>query len=149
MRNVPIALGALALLATAAFAADDPIAARQALMDNNGAATAVAGGILKDQIAYSPAVAKAVITSWNATAAVVGGYFPEGSADAKRSHAAPKIWEDMAGFQAALAKFQDAAFAAAKASGKDGPADKAAFAKLAQPVMQTCKGCHQDYRLEN
>ena len=37
MRRLPILIGALAL-ATTAYAADDPIAARQALMDNNGAA---------------------------------------------------------------------------------------------------------------
>ena len=43
MRRLPILIGALAL-ATTAFAADDPIATRQALMDNNGAAAGLAGG---------------------------------------------------------------------------------------------------------
>ena len=43
MRKLPILIGALGVLATAAFAADDPIATRQALMDNNGAAAGLAG----------------------------------------------------------------------------------------------------------
>ena len=45
MKVLPIRIGALAL-ATQSLAADDPIAVRQALMDNNGTAAAVAGGIL-------------------------------------------------------------------------------------------------------
>ena len=66
MRRLPILIGALAL-ATTAYAADDPIAARQALMDNNGAAAALAGGMMKDEVAYSPVAGKAVIQALSAT----------------------------------------------------------------------------------
>ena len=61
---------------------------------------------MKDELAYSPVVGKAVIAAFNATAAAFGDFFPEGSADPARSDASPKIWEDTAGFQAELAKFQ-------------------------------------------
>ena len=55
----------------------------------------------------------------------------------------------MAGFQAALGKFQTAVAAAVAASGKDGPPDAAAFQAAVQPVLGTCKSCHETYRIEN
>jgi cytochrome c556 len=148
VRRLPILFGALAL-ATTAFAADDPIAARQALMDSNGAAAGLAGGVLKDEVAYSPVVGKAVIEAFSATAHAVGSFFPEGSDDPARSKASPKIWEDAAGFGAALGKFGSDVAAAREAAGKDGPADKAAFAAAVQPVLGNCKSCHESYRLQN
>ena len=149
MRRLPCLIGALAVLATPVLASDDPIATRQRLMDNNGASAGVAGGILKGELDYSQPVGNAVIQAWSATAIAVGDYFPEGSADPERSRASPKIWEDMAGFEAALAKFQDAVAAAREAGGEKGPETKEAFAGLATPVLQTCQGCHETYRLED
>ena len=149
MRRLPFLVGALAVLAAPALASDDPIATRQRLMDSNGAAAGVAGGILKDQLDYSQPVGNAVIQAWSATAIAVGDYFPEGSADAERSRASPKVWEDMAGFEAALAKFQEAVAAAREAGGEKGPETKEAFAGLATPVLQACQGCHETYRLED
>lgn len=149
MRKLAGLLGVFVIAGTVAVAADDPITTRISLMDASGAATALAGGMLKEQVPYSPAAGKAAIASWHAVAVSFGDYFPEGSEDASRSHAAPKIWEDRAGFDADLAKFEEASAAAMKASGKDGPPDLASFQKLAQPVMGTCKGCHETYRLED
>jgi cytochrome c556 len=148
VRKPLILLGALATLAVPALAADDPIAARQALMRNNGAAAGVAGPMMKGELAYSPAVGRAAIAAWNATAQTIGDYFPEGSVDEAKSTASPKIWEDMAGFQAALGKFQEATAAAVQASGKDGPPDAAAFTAAAEPVLGTCKTCHDTYRIQ-
>jgi cytochrome c556 len=149
MGKLPLLTAALAALAIPAFAADDPIAARQALMDANGGAAAVAGALLKDQIAYEPVIGKSVFTAFSAVSHTYGDYFPEGSLDPARSAASPRIWEDMAGFQAELAKFDAAVAAALEASGKDGPADKAAFAALAQPALQSCGSCHETYRVKN
>jgi cytochrome c556 len=149
VRKLPILIGALAALAAPALAADDPIAVRQALMSNNGSASAVAGGVLKGELPYSPAVGRAVINAWQATALAIGDFFPEGTDDASRSDASPKIWEDMAGFQGALGKFQAAAASAVEASGRDGPADAEAFKAAAEPVLGTCKTCHDTYRVQN
>ena len=80
-------------VALPALAAEDPIAVRQALMDSNGASAAVAGAMLKDELAYDPAVAKSVIASLHATAEAIGVFFPEGSLDPARSSASPKIWK--------------------------------------------------------
>lgn len=143
-----VAASVLTAIGLPAVAADDPIAARQALMTNNGASAAVAGGIMKGEIAYSPAVGKAVIEAWAATAATYGDYFPDGSVNAASSRAAPRIWEDMAGFTAEIGKFQTAVATAREASGRDGPPDAAAFGAAVQPVFATCQSCHETYRLE-
>lgn len=148
MKMLPILVGAL-VLAAPGWSADDPIAIRQLLMDNNGAAGAVAGGIMKDAIPYNPVVGKGVVYAMASTAAAFGSFFPEGSLDPAKSHASPKIWEDPAGFQAELVKFREVTAAAVKAAGKEGPADKEAFAAAMQPIFGTCKSCHETYRTEN
>ena len=115
-------------------------------MSANGAAAAVSGGMLKGEIPYTPAVGKATLASFEATAMTFGLMFPDG---ATSKEASPKIWEDRAGFEAELAKFQEAAAAAVKASGRGGPADLDAFKAVAEPVLGTCKGCHEKYRLDD
>jgi cytochrome c556 len=148
LKNFAIASAALAILAMPALGAEDPIAVRQTLMDNNGAAAGVAGAIMKGELDYNPVVGKAVIYAVSATAAAYGDFFPEGSEDASRSNASPKIWEDMAGFEAELAKFQDAAAKAREIAGKGGPADADAFKAAMGPIFDSCKTCHEGYRVE-
>ena len=147
MQMLPLAFGALVALTIPAFAAEDPIAARQALMASNGAVAAVAGGMMKGEIPYSPAVGKAVLATLNATSAVFGDYFPEGTFDPAKSKAAEKIWTDQAGFTAELEKFHAATTAGVQASGKEGPADLAAFQAAIGPAFDTCKSCHEGYQI--
>lgn len=149
MRKLTTALGALAVLAAPAMAADDPIEVRQALMQGNGGAAGMAGAIMKGELAYSPVIGRASIAAMNATAQAYGDFFPEGSADPERSRASPRIWEDMAGFQAELDEFKAAAASAVEAAGDDGPADAEAFTAAVQPVLDTCSSCHETYRLED
>lgn len=150
MRKYLFALSALALSAAASVsqAAEDPIAVRKALMQANGAAAGVAGAMMKGDIDYNPAVAKSVITSMRAIAHSFGDFFPEGTTG-EGTTASPKIWEDAAGYQAALAKFMADTDAAAAASGKDGPADVAAFQAAIGPVFGNCKSCHEGFRVQN
>ena len=117
-------------------------------MDNNGTAAAVAGAIMKGELDYSPVVGQAVIYAVSATAAAYGDFFPEGSQDAARSNASPKIWEDRAGFEAELAKFQEAAAKARGISGKGGPADAEAFKEAMGPIFDSCTSCHEAYRIK-
>jgi cytochrome c556 len=149
VRRLPFLVAALAVVAASALASEDPIATRQQLMESNGAAAAVAGAILKGELDYSQPVGNAVVQAFAASAIAVGDYFPEGSADAERSRASPKIWEDMPGFQAALAKFQEAAAAAGEAGGRGRPETQEAFAAAVTPVLQSCQACHESYRLES
>lgn len=146
MKTLLFAAG-LALAASApSFAETSFVAARAAQMSANGAAAAVAGGMLKGEIPYTPAVAKSVIAALDATALSFGLMFPDG---ATSKEASPKIWEDRAGFDAEVTKFQTAAAAALEASGKSGPADVDAFKAAVTPVLTTCKSCHQSYRLDD
>lgn len=147
MKKFALALSAVALSAASVFAADDPIAVRKALMQATGAAAGPAGAMLKGEMDYNPVVAKASIAAMNAVAMSIGDYFPEGST-ADNSTAAPKIWEDAAGFKAATDKFKADTAAAAAASGKDGPADLDAFKAAMGPVLGNCKACHEAYRIQ-
>jgi cytochrome c556 len=148
MKKIALAVSAVMLSAvTVAMAANDPIETRKDLMEANGAAAAVAAGMLKGELDYNPAVAKSAIRTLRATAHAFGAFFPEGS-DKGDTKASPKIWSDRAGFEAQLAKFKADTDAAAKAAGKDGPPDLDAFKAAVTPVFSHCKSCHQDYRLK-
>lgn len=147
MRMTTIALAALALSAGVAGAADNPIAARKALMDSNAAAARMAADMLKEDAPYSPAAGRAAIAALRATALAFGAFFPPDSKTGDNTHASPKIWTDRAGFDKALAKFRSDAEAAMKAAGRDGPADLAAFRTAIVPVFGNCKSCHESYRV--
>jgi len=153
MRNVTMGLlaGVLAIggvTVSGVQAADDPIAVRKAVMQSVGAAAGLGGGMMKGEVAYSPAAGKSAIASMNAAAVSYGDFFPEGSETGGDTTAAPAIWEDRAGFDAELAKFASATGSAMQASGKDGPADLDAFKAAFGPVLQSCKSCHEGYRVK-
>ncbi|MBP7002523.1 cytochrome c [Amaricoccus sp.] len=148
MQRLGLLIGAFGALALPSVAAEDPVAQRQAIMSSVGAAAGVAGGVMKNEIPYAPALGKSVIATIHAAAMTYGGYFPEGSEDPARSKAAPAIWSDRAGFDAELAKLLAATSAAAEKAGRDGPADAATFAALIKPVMEECSSCHEKFRLK-
>jgi cytochrome c556 len=137
---VALAIGAVS---TTAIAAGDPIEVRKKLMRANGGAAGVAGGMLKGEIAFEAKAADAAIRTLNAVAYSFGNYFPAGSETGMETRASPKIWEDMAGFEAKLVQFQKDTDAAAAAK----PADLDAFKAAMGPVMGNCKGCHETYQL--
>tara|TARA_Y100000815_G_scaffold72800_1_gene61559 strand:+ start:18311 stop:18757 length:447 start_codon:yes stop_codon:yes gene_type:complete len=141
-----IALSLIAATATAAFAADDPIAVRKALMQSNGAAAGLAAGMMKKEIDYSPAAGKAAIAALHATAESFGEFFPEGSDMGADTKASAAIWENPEGWQAELDQFKAAAAAATEASGRAGPADLAAFQGAVGPILGTCKSCHEKFQ---
>jgi cytochrome c556 len=149
MRAVTIAAGMLAAITIPAIAAQDPVAVRKALMQNVGAAAAVTGGVMKGEIEYSPVVGKAAIAAIAASAAAYGDFFPEGSDSDERSVAHPRIWEDRAGFEAELAKLQTAIDSAVEVAGRDGPPDAATFTAAMEPVLGTCRSCHENFRTRN
>ena len=140
-----IALG-VALAATAAVATDDPILTRKKLTQANGAAFyGVANGMLKGEIPFNPVMAASVLRTTSGVAHAFGDYFPEGSETGGETKASPRIWEDMAGFQAALAEFREKADAAVAAK----PQDLESFRAIATELGDTCSGCHDDYRLKD
>ena len=149
MKKLTILAGTFAAFAFAAYATEDPIATRQAMMQGNGGAAGAAGAMLKGELDYSPVVGKAVITSIHGVAMAFGDYFPEGSDEGADTRAAPAIWEDRAGFEEELATFREVTASAVEAAGQDGPPDLAAFQGAMEAVFDSCMSCHEDYRLED
>ena len=144
MRRLVYSVLALATVVTttAAFASDDPILTRRKLMQANGGAAAAAVGMIKGEIPFNAAVAQSALRTFNAVAYSVGDYFPAGS-DKGDTHASPKIWEDMGGFETALATFQQATDAAREADPKTLDDLKVVMG----PIGKACGGCHESYRL--
>ena len=68
MRKLVLGVAALCLSGMTAMAADDPIAVRKHIMASVGAAAGLSGGMMKGEVAYSPAAGKSAI----ATMAAVG-----------------------------------------------------------------------------
>ena len=143
IRIASLALALSVGMVSFAHATDDVITTRKKLMDANGAATGAAAGMAKEEIAFSPAIAKAALQSWDAVAFAFGDYFPEGS-DTGDTRASPKIWEDAAGWNAALEKFRADAEAALASEPKDLESFKAAMSS----VTANCQSCHEAFRLQ-
>ncbi len=146
MRRLLVGIAALGVIVAAAGAnaAEDPIAQRKTLMDANGAAAGAGVAMLKEQVPFNPGIAKSVFATMRAVAATYGDYFPAGS-DTGDTKASPKIWEDAAGFAAALQKFQKDTDAALAAKVQDLNSFKTAFGQAAG----NCQDCHDAFKLSN
>jgi len=129
--------------ASAVFADDDPRHVRHELMEGVRDAAKPVGQMLQGAREFDAEVVKSSLAVFKDAAATMGDLFPEGTETGMDTEAAPAIWEDRAGFDAAIATWQEAidnAIAANPASGEElGPA--------AGPVFKSCKGCHDNYRI--
>ena len=122
----------------------EPIADRKALMKSNGEAMGVLGATAKGEREFDADAVMAALEQLNVNAESfdVEALFPEGS-DTGDTRAAPKIWEDMAGFNAAADEFRGAAAAAVAAA----PANLETLQSQVGAMGQTCGACHETYRL--
>jgi len=143
MFRTVLAVAAIAIGVTAVAAQSDPIAARKALMKEQGAQTKTGAGMAKGEAPFDLAKAQAILTNYVDTAGKMPELFPENSKTGGETTAAPKIWEDMAGFKAGFAKLSTEA-KAAQSSVKDLDSFKAAFGGL----TKNCGGCHETYRVK-
>ncbi|MCE7029073.1 c-type cytochrome [Jiella avicenniae] len=141
-----LALCGAALVAGPALAQNlEAIKARQELMEDNGKAAKAAGAILKGEAEFSAEKATEIFTQMHEVSVKFGDYFPEDSKTGGKTEAAPAIWEKPDEFEAALAKYQEDTKAAMDAAPQDVDAFKQAFGKVAQ----NCKGCHEDFRIDD
>lgn len=136
---------ALALVATMAFADDDPRHVRHELMEDVGGAAKPVGNILKGEDAFDAATVMESLETMDEVAAQFGDLFPPGSDTGMDTEAAPAIWEDREGFEDALAKWSDAVDKAIDLQ----PQSLEELKPAAGPVFQACKNCHDDYRIED
>lgn len=141
------AIAAAVLVAVAGFgamAADDPIAARKSMMQTVKSATGLAKAMATGKKPYDAAAAELAFRAMNTAATGVVNFFPANSKTGGKTTVAPKIWEDMAGFKAKLAKFQSDTANAVEAAKGGADSFKVAFGT----VTKNCKGCHQEYRVK-
>jgi cytochrome c556 len=146
MKITPLALIASMLLATPAGAQEpeNQIKYRQAVMSAIGGHTGAASQIVRGNVVAEGAL----LIHAEALAALtrdIPHLFPEGS-DLGETKAKPTIWEQWDKFTEASAKARTATdgFLAAVKHG-DPQAIGAAF----RQVGDSCKGCHDDFRLED
>lgn len=137
------AIAVAALGATATIAQQDPIAARRAIMKENGAQAKIGAAMAKGEQPFDLAAAKKMFATYADAAGKMPNLYPANSKTGGETTAAPKIWEDMAGFKAAFAKFGTEA-KAAEAAVKDLDSFKAQFGA----VVKNCGGCHESYRVK-
>lgn len=137
------ATAAVALLTTAAGAADDPIAARKALMKANAAATKVGAAMVKGEKPYDANTAEHVMRTLNAVAIAAPQFFPESSKTGD-TEASPKIWEDMKGFLEQAHELEEHSEEGVEAAKKGLEAFKTAFAE----TTKYCRSCHEAYRIK-
>ena len=146
IRKATVAAGALILAAgiAAASASDDPIASRQAMMKNTGASIGAIAKMAKGETEFDATAANLAIRAMNNAAIGLPHLFPEGSETGMDTEAAPKIWEDMAGFVEKAKAMEDAT---AKAIATPETSLDELKAQLGE-IGGTCKGCHDDYRIK-
>ena len=127
-----------------AMAGDSPQHERHELMEGVGKAAKVIGAMFRGEAEYDAAAVQESLLTFQDAAGKFGELFPEGSETGEGTEAAPAIWEDRAGFEAALQDWADATGAAIDAA----PATLEDAKPAVGPVFQACKGCHDNYRLD-
>lgn len=143
LKIVTVFVPALVLGASVAVSADDPIAARKALMQGNGTAMKAVVPMLKGEIEYNPVVAELAMRHLEGTGFALPKFFPDDSKTGD-TKAAPAIWERRAEFEAAAEKLAKTSMAAVEAAKGGLDSFKASFGAVAE----NCKNCHQEFRLE-
>ena len=145
MNHRLIAACALAALAAPLAAQPaDPIAARQAIMKQNGRDTGAGAKMLKGEVPYDPASAMVLFKNMNESVKKFGALFPKGSETGGDTEAAPAVWTKPAEFKAALMKFEGDTKAAMAAK----PATLDAFKAQFITVTGNCKSCHEGFRIK-
>jgi len=111
-----------------------------------GAFKAMRGELEKDAPDFALIAAKA--TDINARAGKIANHFPVGTGvdDGYDTEALAAIWQKPEEFKAAAGKLADES---AKLASLAGGADKAAVAAQAMAMGGACKGCHDQFRLDD
>ena len=140
MKRVLLAVAVVALGVTAVVAQSDPIAARKALMKENGAQSRIAREMIDGKQPFELAKAHKVLATFAETHEKAKMLWPDTS-KAGDTASLPAVWENKADFDAKLTKFSADA-KAADAKVKDLDSFKAAIGD----VGKSCGGCHNTYR---
>lgn len=140
MVRIVFGLAAIVFGVTVVAAQSDPIAARKALMKENGAQSRIAREMIEGKQPFNLAAAKKVLATYASVHEKSKALWPD-SSKAGDTAALPAVWENKADFDAKLAKFSAEARAAeAKVTNLD------TFKAAISEVGKNCGGCHNTYR---
>ena len=139
-----LVLGSGVLAASAVAATADPIANRQNIMKNVGAATGVLGKMAKGEMEFDALQAQLALRVLNAASYGFGELFPEGSESGGDTEAKDTIWSDRDGFNKVLASFQETTGAAVAAP----PGSQGDVGAALGAIGKTCGTCHEGYRIK-
>lgn len=128
--------------ASIAAAAGSPVEDRQAAMKHVGQTMKEATAFTSAATPYDAAKVKGLMDGLAADAKKLKGLYPASSAADPKTAADPKVFANKADFDKRLAEMGTLAATAGKA--KDTDSFKAAF----KPVGDTCKSCHDIYRMK-
>jgi cytochrome c556 len=140
MKRLVLAAAFAALGVTAVVAQSDPIAARKALMKENGNQARIAREMIEGKQPFSLDAAKKVLATFGETNDKAKNLWPDSSKTGDTA-ALPAIWEHKADFEAKLAKFSAESKAASPKV-----TDLDSFKAQMGEVGKNCGGCHQTYR---
>jgi len=143
MIRTALVVAGLGLGLTAVFAQSNAISERRDAMKAVGAATRDGAAIAKGEAAFDAAKVQSIFKVYADVAKKMPALYPENSKTGGETTAAPKIWEDQAGFKAAFVKFETESAAAAAAS-----TDLASFRTAFGGVTKNCGSCHELYRIK-
>jgi len=143
MIRTVLAVAALGLGLASVAVAQDPIAARKAIMKTNGQQGALGAKMVRGEEPFDLAKAKAIFATYEDAAAKMPALFPDNSKTGGETTAAPAIWTGMDDFKAKFVKFG----ADAKAAGEK-TKDLDSFKTEFQAVAKNCGGCHETYRVK-
>lgn len=141
IRTVLVA-AVLGLGLTAVVAQSDPITERRNVMKAVGGATRDGAAMAKGEAPFEAAKAQAIFKVYADSAKKMPGLYPDSAKTGGETTAAPKIWEDQAGFKAAFVKFEADAAAGAAVT------DLAGFRTAFGNATKNCGTCHEVYRIK-
>jgi len=134
----------LGVILSACFAGsalgDGPQIDRQAMMKNVGAAAGAGAKIMKGEVPFDLTSGQMILKTMNNAALGFAYMFPPGSETGHDTEASKWIWENPAGFDAAVSKF--ATDTAVTITDED--SFKAAFTT----ATRNCGTCHEDFRIK-
>ncbi|MBN9451046.1 MAG: cytochrome c [Bosea sp.] len=142
MIRTALVLAGLGLGLTAVMAESNPISERQQTMKAVGGATREGAAMAKGEAAFDTAKARAIFKTYADAAKKMPALFPDTSKTGGETTAAPKIWEDQAGFKAAFAKFETDSAAGTTVANLDG------FRTAFGAATKNCGTCHEVYRIK-
>ena len=141
IRKLSLTIATLAI-AVCAGASESILQERSEMMKGVRTATKPVGEMLRGDAEFDAATLQESLAVYADASARLGDLVPPGSEGGK---AASAIWEDPDGFAAEIQKWQEAVDAAIEAN----PQDLAAARPVVSPILQSCKSCHDGYRIED